>query len=183
MPLNALLFFQICAALGGGALVLQLLLLLIGGGDVDDFDVDGGDLDGGDADFQWFSIRTIASFLAIFGLVGWWGTAEAWGAPRTLGMSLGAGFSVMGVVAYLLSLQKKLQSSGTVQPENVVGKVARVYLRIPAERKGAGKITVSVQSRSMEYAATTAGAELPTGSQARVVRMTSPNTFEVEALD
>ena len=183
MPLDALLFFQICAGLGGGVLALQLLAQLFGGGDVDDFDVDGTDLDAGDTDFQWLSIRTVASFLAIFGLVGWWGTEEAWGTAKTLGVATSSGFATMMIVAYLLSLQKKLNSQGNVDPERVVGMVARVYLRIPAAGEGVGKITVGVQGRSMEYTAQTSGAGLPTGAQVRVVRMVSSNTFEVEALD
>jgi len=181
--MQPILFFQICAGIGSGVLVIQLLLQLVVGGDVEDFDVDGGDLDVGDSDFQWLSLRTISSFLAIFGLVGWWGTAEEWGNPRTLGIASSAGFATMLVVAYLLSLQKKLHSQGNVKAENVVGLAARVYLKIPAEREGMGKITVLVQDRSMEYGALTAGAELPTGAQVRVVRMISANTFEVEPLD
>lgn len=183
MSLDALTLFQVCAALGGGVLVLQLLAQLVGAGDVDDFDVDGTDLDAGDGDFQWLSLRAIASFFAIFGLVGWWGTAEEWGMARTLAIAGSAGFAVMLVVAYLLSLQRKLHSEGNVDPARVVGTVARVYLKIPAAREGVGKITVSVQSRSMEYAAQTAGSELPTGAQVRVVKMVGPNSFEVEALE
>ena len=183
MPLDALLFFQICAGLGGGVLALQFLAQLFGGGDVDDFDVDGTDLDAGDTDFQWLSVRTVASFLAIFGLVGWWGTEEVWGGAKTLAVAFSSGFAVMLVVAYLLSLQRKLNSQGNVDPERVVGMVARVYLRVPASRDGVGKITVGVQGRTMEYTAQTAGSELATGAQVRVVRMISPNTFEVEPLD
>lgn len=183
MPIDTLLFFQICAGIGSVVLVIQLLLQFVGGDGVDDFDVDGGDLDVGDHDFQWLSLRTIASFLAIFGLVGWWGTAEAWGSARTIGSASAAGFATMLVVAYLLSLQRKLNSQGNVNAENVVGLAARVYLRIPSERSGMGKITVLVQDRSMEYGAQTAGAELPTGAQVRVVRLISSNTFEVEPLD
>ena len=59
---------------------------------------------------------------------------------------------------------------------------ARVYLRIPGSGGGKGKITVSIQGRNKEYEATTQGPELSTGSEVRVVRQTSPNTFEVEAL-
>lgn len=183
MPVEPLLLFQICAGIGSGILLIQLMLQLTGAGDVDDFDVDGGNLDAGDHDFQWLSLRTICAFLAIFGLVGWWGTADAWGGPRTLAASSAAGLATMLIVAYLLSLQRKLNSQGNVNAENVIGLAARVYLRIPSAREGMGKITVLVQDRSMEYGAVTGGAELPTGAQVRVVRMISANTFEVEPLD
>ena len=70
-----------------------------------------------------------------------------------------------------------------MRPENAVGKTAKVYLRVPGEHSGAGKITVSIQGRSQEFGAVTGGPELPTGSEARVLGMTTENTFEVVALD
>jgi hypothetical protein len=89
---------------------------------------------------------------------------------------------MMLVVVWVMSLQSKLYSEGNVDPENAVGQNAKVYLRIPGENAGKGKITVSIQGRSQEYEAVTSGPKLATGSSVRVVRQTTPNTFEVEAL-
>ena len=44
------------------------------------------------------------------------------------------------------------------------------------------KITVAIQGRTHEYQAVTSGPELATGTEVRVVKQITENTFEVEAL-
>ncbi len=174
--------YVVCSVVGGAVLALQMLLLLFGG-DVDvDADMDVDDLDHHGDGFGVISIRSIASFLTFFGLSGWWGTVEGWGPGRTVAVAMGAGGGMMLIVAWIMSLQSKLYSEGNLRPENAIGQAAKVYLKIPAENSGRGKITVSIQGRSQEYAAFTTGPELPTGSDVRVVEMSSENTFKVEAL-
>ncbi len=175
--------YMACAAVGGLVLVVQLVLMLFGG-DVDaDVDIDLDDVDAGDGSFNLFSIRAVAGFLTFFGLVGWWGTSEGWGDIKTLLAASGSGLVMMAAVAWLFSLQRKLHSQGNVDFQQVIGKPAKVYLRIPADKSGTGKITVAVQGRSMEFLALSAGGEIPTGSDVRVVAMTSQGTYEVEPLE
>jgi len=172
-----------CAIAGGTVLLGQTGLNLFGiGGDTDvDPDVDVDDLDGGDS-LNFLSVRALAGFLTFFGLVGWVGTDAGWGQVGTVGAAFASGTSVMFLVAFLMRMFQRLASSGNVKPENAVGKTARVYLRVPAERSGKGKITVRVQDRSMEYEAVTRGPELPTGSECRIVEMITEGTFEVASL-
>ena len=172
--------YMACAIIGGSVMTLQMILLMFGG-DIDaDTDVDhmGDHTDG----FGFISIRSLAAFLTFFGLTGLWGISEDWGAGPVVGISLGSGLVMMLLVAWLMSLMMRLTSEGNIDPENAVGKMAKVYLKVPGENSGKGKITVSIQGRSQEFEAVTSGRELPTGSEVRVVRMTTPNTFEVEAL-
>ena len=89
----------------------------------------------------------------------------------------------MVMVAVIMRSFQRLQSSGNVDAKAAIGHVAVVYLRVPGERSGKGKITVSVDGRSHEYEAVTAGKELPTGVDCRVVRMIGNGTFEVVALE
>lgn len=169
-----------CAVLGGAVLLLQTLLLLFGGDvDVDgDTDVHAGDTDG----FSLLSLRAIASFLAFFGLAGWGGMEAGWGTAMTMSVAMASGLVMLFVVAWLMTLFKQAHEQGNIDPENAIGKAAKVYLKIPARHQGKGKITVSVQSRSIEFQAVTAGKEIPTGAEVRVLRQTTPNTFEVEPL-
>ncbi len=174
-----------CAVAGGSVLLGQAGLNLFGlGGDVDiDADVDADALDAGDGSVSFISVRTLASFMTIFGLVGWMGTAEEWGPVQTPLVALLAGSSTMLVVAYLMFSFRKLASSGNVKPREAVGKTAQVYLKIPAKRSGQGKITVTLQGRSQEFSAVTSGEELPTGAGCRLIGMTNEDTFEVEPLN
>jgi hypothetical protein len=173
-----------CAVAGGAVLLLQALLLLFGGGDADavpDADVD---LDGHahSGSFGFLSARAIASFLTFFGLGGWGGMEAGWGTLPTMAFATGCGLAMLFVVGALFSLYRRIDSQGNLEPANAIGRPAKVYLRIPAANSGKGKITVSIQGRSEEFAAVTRGDEIATGAEVRIVRMTTPNTFEVEPL-
>ena len=171
-----------CAIAGGTVLLGQAGLNLFGlGGDADvDADVDADDLDTGDGSVSFISIRTLSSFMTMFGLVGWLGTAEGWGGVRTPLFALLAGSSTMVIVAYLMFAFRRLASSGTIEPAGAVGSIARVYLKIPGNHTGRGKVTVSLQGRSQEFSAVTAGEEIPTGADCKLVGMTTEDTYEVE---
>lgn len=171
-----------CAVVGGAVLVLQTLLLLFGfDGDVDG-DVDGGDAGGHGEGFSFLSLRAIASFLAFFGLAGWGGTEAGWSTGVTMAVAMGSGLVMLFAVVWVLSLFRRAHAQGNIDPANAIGLPAKVYLKIPGKHAGKGKITVSVQGRSVEFQAVTSGKELPTGAEVRVLRQTTPNTFEVEPL-
>ena len=180
-----------CAAAGGTVLVIQTLMLIFGGGDHDagaapDHPEIGhsgsGEHDGHDGALNLLSIRGVAAFLTFFGLAGWGGTSAGWGAFPTIGASLLSGSVMLVGVAWLFSLQKRLYSEGNLDPRNAIGRTARVYLRIPGKNQGKGKITVSIQGRTHEFAASTTGAEIPSGAEVKVARQITQDTFEVEAL-
>jgi hypothetical protein len=173
-----------CAIAGGTILLGQAGLNLFGmGGDVDiDADVDADALDAGDGTVSFLSVRTLASFMTMFGLVGWLGTAQGWGELRTPLFAFLAGSSIMLLVAYMMFMFQRLASEGNLSPRTAIGKTARVYLKIPAARSGKGKVTVVLQGRSEQFSAVTAGEELPTGSDCRLVDMTTEDTFQVEPL-
>jgi hypothetical protein len=174
-----------CAVAGGSVLIGQTGLNLFGLGGADDIDADT-DVDAieGDSDgLHLLSVRALAGFLTFFGLVGWAGTASGWNPLATVLASFASGAAVMVMVALVMRFFSRMASEGNVNPRNAVGKSARVYLRIPARRAGKGKVTVSIQGRSMQFEAVTAGDELPSGSDCRIARMTTDDTFEVEPLD
>lgn len=172
-----------CAVLGGSLLLLQSFALLLGGdgdGAPDVADGDGGHESGHAGDL--LSVRAVSSFLTFFGLAGWGGIEAGWSTPVTIGIAVGAGVAMLFAVAGLMSLNRRVYAQGNVDPRNAVGTIARVYLRVPPRGAGEGKVTVSIQGRSLQFAAVSSGPELPTGSEVRVLRISSPNTFEVEAL-
>ena len=183
--------YLICAGVGGTFLVIQILMLLFGlGGEtdvdsIDSVDVDHFDLhdaDASDVAFQVLSIKTMIAFLAFFGLAGLAGqNAEMSSTPVVL-MALGTGATAVFVVAYIMAGLAKLQSKGNVDLNNAVGVEGRVYLRVPGENAGQGKVTIQVQGRKIECKAFTAGPEIPTGAQVRVVAASGQDTVEVQTL-
>ena len=184
------LVYLTCAVLGGSVLALQTLALLFGFGGMDDIDgldgMDGGfELEGTDGAFGFLSVRGLSAFLTFFGLAGWGGVTAGWPGWVTGLVALLSGLLIMALVGWLFTLQKHLYSEGNLHPERIVGETGQVYLRIPANAKGRGKITVSIQERSEQFEAMTPAdydRELPTGSEVRIVRMIAPGSFEVEAV-
>jgi hypothetical protein len=181
-----------CAAAGGTILIVQTGMMLFGGaghdGDIVHADhpeighSGSGDHPGGDSGLSLLSVRSVAAFMTFFGLAGWGGTSSGWGTFPTIGVALAAGAVMLFAVAWLFSLQGRLYSQGNLDPRNAVGQSARVYLRIPGQNAGKGKITVSIQGRTHEFSAWTAGPEIPTGREVKVLRQVTEDTFEVEGL-
>lgn len=188
--------YIICAVLGGTLLLCQFLLTLLGIGD--GHDVDHGDVGGHDADaghdvdhggdpgheamalfVSMLSFRTLMAALTFFGIVGIIGCRQEWDPVFTFGSALFAGALALFLVAWLMKGLYSLKSDGTVRIERSVGTPATVYLSIPANKAGVGKIQVPVQGRTMEYLAVTAGEALPTGSKVVVVSVVSSDTVEV----
>jgi len=191
--------YTYCAAIGAALLIGQLLLSVLGFGEHGGLDGahDGdfhGDLGGlhadGHADHvdrggNWFagllSFRAIVTALAVFGLVGL-GFTRQFSSTRpaaTFVIALAAGGGMMYAVGWLLRVMYALRSDGTVRIERTVGLPGSVYLTIPAQKAGTGKITLKVQDRFMEYTAMTSGDEIPTGTAVVVLGLISPQIVEV----
>lgn len=177
MPFSLSTIFLVSAIGGGALLVLQILVTLIGG----DSDVDG-DLDGGlDGDAGGLSFRTVVAFVTFFGIAGKAALAGGMGPWAALGVAVAAGSLAFWLVGLAMLQLSRLRSSGNVQIENAVGVEARVYLAIPGERSGTGRVTVPVQGRTVQYKAVTRGPEIATGQFCKVVAVHAGDTLEVEA--
>lgn len=167
---------------GGGDLDL--------GGDLDagdvsvDADVDG---DAGDAthhDTSWMagvlSFRTLVAAATFFGLGGMAARGADFSQPLQVVIALAAGLAAMYGVYYLMRTVYRLKAEGTVRIGHTVGRQGTVYLRVPGQKSGSGKVQLSVQKRTMEYLAMTSGEGLPTGTKVTVVDVITSDTVEVE---
>lgn len=175
-----------CAVVGGTVLLLQFVLSALG---LFDHDVDGADAvddvavehDPSGAFFKLLSFKAIVAFLTFFGLTGMAAGRSELADPLRLLIAIGAGCLAFLLVAWLMAGMAKLQCRGNVDLRNALGATARVYLRVPGDNRGRGKVTVSVQGRTVEAKAFTLGDELPTGSLAQIVSVPSSDTVEVVA--
>ncbi|MBN2309545.1 MAG: hypothetical protein JXR94_11270 [Candidatus Hydrogenedentes bacterium] len=132
---------------------------------------------------SWFfgilSFRAMVAAVAFFGLTGVAGITGGLDPYPTVLVAVAAGGAAMVVIAWLMRSLHRLQDEGTVQIENTVGATAVVYLRVPGEKAGAGKVTVCVQNRTMEYRAMTAGDALASGTPVVVKGVLGPDIVEV----
>ncbi len=182
--------FIVCAALGGCLFVARMILMFISGlghGDLSggggDAGADGGDLGGdvhhgggttdSDVSFKALSFQGLTAFFMMFGLVGWAMIRESkYSAPISALAAAGAGIGTVWLLKFLFESAGKLQSSGTLDLNNAVGREGTVYLTI---RPGqVGKIQITVQNRMETLDATTEQTEdIKTGQRIKVVKVTA----------
>jgi hypothetical protein len=156
-------------------------------------DVHGGFDAGGHADtghvladssaiFRMVSIMSITAFFMMFGLVGLALRKET-GSGEALAIigALAAGVGSFWLIAKLIALLRRLQSSGNVHLANAIGQEGAIYLTIPAG--GVGKVEAVVQER-MKYVDATArdGRAIPTGERVAIVGVGPDNTLVVERI-
>ena len=105
------------------------------------------------------------------------------GINLTVTVVLAAAFGFMALVgiAYLMKLAARLQQDGTLDLGYAIGRVGTVYIPIPAEMKGSGKINLTMQERFIEVdAMTTCGRKLTTGESVRVTATNENGMVVVE---
>jgi hypothetical protein len=131
--------------------------------------------------FQVLSLRTVVAALAFFGLAGLAAGAGECSPLNTLLIAAAAGLAAMYAVYFMLRGMRSLRAEGTVRIDRAVGRQATVYLRIPAQEEGVGKIQINLQNRTMEYLATTLGDALPSGATVVVTKVLGSDTVQVQA--
>ncbi|MBN1853940.1 MAG: hypothetical protein JW829_14505 [Pirellulales bacterium] len=131
--------------------------------------------------FGVLSFRTITAALTFFGLAGLMAQSSDVSPPMVLLVAVAAGGAAMYAVYWIMQGLYKLQTEGNVRIQRSIGQRGDVYLRVPANHSGSGKIQFNLQNRTMEYLAVTSGPELPTGTKVVVVGVVSPTTLEVQA--
>ncbi|MHB8901164.1 MAG: hypothetical protein ACYC6Y_20640 [Thermoguttaceae bacterium] len=158
------------------------------GGDISHVDVGthgGGSHQGAGHDdstsaFRIISFRTVIAGLAFFGLGGLAADAVEATPIAVWTVALGCGAAAMYAVYRVFRTLYGLSEEGTARIANAVGRRGTVYLRIPGQESGTGKVQVNLQGRTVEYLAMTAGDELPTGAKIIVVDVLGSSTVQVE---
>jgi hypothetical protein len=177
-------FFIVCAALGGGVLIVQLLLGLLG---VIDAGTDAHAGHGHDhvhsasEGLDLLSVRALSAGVAFFGIGGLTGLATPLGLFAAIPLALIGGLAAMVGTAVAMRWMLRFEDDGTVLIHGAVGATGTVYLAIPGDRQGSGKVMLSLQNRIVEYQAVTSAAPLPTGAAIMVVDVVGPDTVDVVA--
>lgn len=204
--------FFYCALVGGTILVCQFVLTLLGMGDADsEFHTGGHDVghgglahDGGAHDasashdgvigpdpgahhdstwlFGVITFRTMIAAVTFFGLGGMIASEAQFETPVVYLLAISAGVAAMFGVYYMMRALTKFDADGTLRIERAIGNPGTVYIPIPGNKTGVGKIQIKVQERLVELQAMTPHDRLPTGANVTVTGVLGPDTVEVAAL-
>ncbi len=136
-----------------------------------------------DVKFKLFTMRSIVVFFTVFS---WTGIASVRGGRSHLTSIIFAvilGFILMFVVSFIYYSAIKLSEEGTMDIKNAVNAQGEVYLTLPKEGKGIGKIQVVIQGVLRTMDAVTYGEELQTGTKITVIRVIDNQLLLVEKID
>lgn len=175
-------FFLTCAILGGGILVVQLILGALGivhdGIDIE-HEAHDGSTEMASEGLNLLSVRALSAGIGFFGVGGMAGMASPFGLLAAIPLGIVLGLAAMVGTALVTRWMLTMEDDGSVSIHGAVGTTGTVYLTIPGERKGAGKVLLTLQNRTVEYQAVTSQGPLPTGASILVVDVVGPDTVDV----
>ncbi len=129
--------------------------------------------------FRFFTVRGIIAFLSVFG---WLGAAMT-GSLVPLAVffiAFAGGLLAMTLIGLAFWAIIRLQSKGNLDYRYSIGLQGEVYLPIPPNRSGMGKVLVTLQERLVEVDAITDEQDrLSTGTRIRVVALDGNNVLLV----
>ncbi len=132
------------------------------------------------AGLQIFSIRGVVTFFAIFGWAGMWLLSIDINQALALIISFALGTAAMIGTAYAMRFLMRLQAKGNQNINDALGVSGTVYINIPKQRGGHGKVTALVSGRYSEFDAVTDDEEaILTGNSVTVLSICSPNILVV----
>ena len=163
--------------------VIQTIMTFVGMDADGGMDVDMGSDMPGDGDggpFQLFTFRNFINFLLGFGwsIISFQGVIQNQFVLILVAAVIGV-LLVMAVMA-IFRFMSGMEQSGTIQMANAVGCKGNVYLKIPADKRGEGKVQISIQGAIREFDAITLGEELETGAPIQVVEVVNDSMLLVE---
>lgn len=163
--------------------VIQTILTFVGMDADGGMDVDmGSDMpgDGDSGPFQLFTFRNFINFLLGFG----WSVISFQGVIQNqfilILVAVVIGVLLVIAVMAIFRFMSGMEQSGTIQMANAVGCKGNVYLKIPADKRGEGKVQISIQGAIREFDAITLGEELETGAPIKVVEVVNDSMLLVE---
>lgn len=172
--------------------IIQSIMTFIGadagdGGIDTDFDT-GFDSEAADATVDGgtnlYTFRNLVNFCLGFGWSAILLQERIQSVPWLIIVSVLVGVALVALVMYLFKWLSSMQQSGNINLfKAAVGCNGSVYLTIPGQRAGEGKVQLSINNSVREYSAVTDGDTLRTGAQIRVVEVLSPDTVLVEPLE
>lgn len=165
--------------------VIQTIMTFLGLGDHDaDFDLDtsDGSFDA-DPSMNLLTFRNLVNFCLGFGWTAVLMHEKIQSNALLIIVSVIVGILLVTVVMWIFKWLSGMQQTGNIDVhKSAVGCEGKVYLTIPGERKGEGKIQITINNAVREYDAVTDGETIPTGKAIKVTEVINDYTLLVEEL-
>lgn len=141
---------------------LFIMVTTFFGGDIDsdmpdadaDIDADGG------IGFQFITFKNLIGFFTIFAWSGLASIKNDVGMMYTILVSVLSGLAMMFIMAGIYYLLSTMVDDGTLKVKNAIGRLGEVYLNIPPNGEGLGKVHITVQGSMREMTAITSETEM-----------------------
>jgi hypothetical protein len=169
--------------------IIQTVMTFLGAdADSTDFDMDvdtsldGSDLSNIDSGANLYTFRNFVNFFLGFGWTAIILQPSVKSTALLVIIAVLVGLALVALVMYMFKWLSGMQQSGTIDVyKAAVGCKGKVYLTIPGERAGEGKVQITINNAVREYAALTDSDTLKTGTPIKVVEVIDASTLLVEA--
>jgi hypothetical protein len=163
--------------------IIQTIMTFIGTDSSDGLQADfDGDMNGTDAPFQLFSLRNLINFLLGFSWTGISFYTTISNKPLLIVLSVVVGVLFVYLFFIIIRQVQKLAEDNSFKITNTLHKSAEVYLTIPENKKGKGKIMISVNGSFHELEAMTENDKIQSGALVKIVRIENDNILIVETI-
>lgn len=163
--------------------IIQTIMTFIGGDSSDGMNADfDGDMTGVEAPFQLFSLRNLINFLLGFSWTGVSFFTTISNKTILLILAFVVGVLFVYVFFVIIRQMQKLAEDNSFKISNTLNKTADVYLTIPKNKTGKGKIMISIKGSFHELDAMTENETIPTGSVVKVVKIENSDILIVETI-
>ena len=185
------LFMKIlwCIAIASSLIFIVETVLTFIGADVDfdadaDFDMPDGTFEG-DPSMNLYTFRNLVNFLLGMSWTAILLKDQIASKALLMVIAFVAGAILVAAVMLMFKWLSKMQQSGNIDVmKDAEGCNGQVYLTIPAERAGTGKVQITINGAVREYdAVTDSEQDLKTGKAIKVVEAIDNSTLLVEELD
>lgn len=183
-PLDPLLrMFWLIAIPVSIVFLIQTIMTFAGADTSDGVDADfDGDLSGTEAPFQLFSLRNLINFLLGFSWAGISFYSSISNPSLLIAVSLAVGILFLYIFFLVIRQLQKLAEDNSFRFSQALHKTAEVYLTIPANKSGKGKIMISINGSVRELDAMTEKERIPSGATVKVTKVENDNILIVELI-
>jgi len=144
-----------------------------------DFD---SDLQGADAPFQLFSLLDLINFLLGFSWTGISFYNSIANHTVLILVALAVGLVFVGLFFIVIRQVQKFAEDNSFKYTATLNRTAEVYLTIPENKSGKGKIMISVNGAFHELEAMTENEKIQTGAVVKVVKIENEHILIVETI-